>query len=150
MLNHKYLCVTILNYLVINMKHLRESLLDDENEIIDRTYNSAKMLNALSIVKKFYSVANNISTSRIKYNKRFDCNGKLLEIGDLVMYGYSTGGFDGFQLFKIGVVVGFEVISYGSKVVLNISGDKENAITTKEYCGAVMKVAQNIVKNLYK
>ena len=127
---------------------LAESLMDDENEIMDRTYDLAKMLNALSIVKKFFSIK--ISTSRIKYNKKFDCNGKSLEIGDLVMYGYNTGGFDGFQLFKIGVVIGFEATSYGSKVILNISGDKEEPITTKEYCGAVMKVTQNIVKNLYK
>ena len=132
------------------LKNIVESLLDDENKIIDRTYDSAKMLNALSIVKKFYPIGNNISTFRIKYNKKFDCNGKLLEIGDLVMYGYSTGGFDGFQLFRIGVVIGFEATSYGSKVILNISGDKEEPITTKEYCGAVMKVAQNMVKNLYK
>ena len=129
---------------------LAESLMDDENEIMDRTYDSAKMLNALSIVKKFHSISNNISTSKIKYNKKFDCNGKLLEIGDLVMYGYSTGGFDSFQLFRIGVVIGFEATQYGSKVILNISGDKEEPITTKAYCGAVMKVAQNMVKNLYK
>lgn len=127
---------------------IKESILDDENKIMDRTYDSAKLLNVLPIVKKFFSIK--ISTSRIKYNKKFDCNGKSLEIGDLVMYGYNTGGFDGFQLFKIGVVIGFEATQYGSKVILNISGDKEEPVTTKEYCGAVMKVTQNMVKDLYK
>jgi hypothetical protein len=127
-----------------------ESLLDGEDEIMDKAYGSIKMSNALAIVKKFFSIKGDISVSRIKYNKKFDCNGKLLEVGDLVMYGYSTGGFDGFQLIRIGVVIGFEATSYGSKVVLNISGDKEKPITTKEYCGAVMKVTPNMVKNLYK
>ena len=76
MLNPKYLCVTILNYLVIKMKNLRESLLDDPETLVKKSDNNI-------YIKKIKQIAANASEIADFGNDFF---GRKLNIGDCVLW----------------------------------------------------------------
>lgn len=76
MLNHKYLCVTILNYLVINMKNLRESLLDDPESLVKKSDNNI-------YIKKIKQIAVSANDLADFGNDFF---GRELSVGDCVLW----------------------------------------------------------------
>lgn len=125
-------------------QHISEKLkIDDENSASNN-----KLDKALEIVK--YNFDKTFSNTNIKYTKGLDVNGNKIQIGDLVMYSYSSGGYDELFMFKVGVVIDFENNSYGNKVILNIDGNEEKPITSKVYCGSVMIVKPELMEKLYK
>lgn len=76
MLNHKYLCVTILNYLAINMKNLRESLLDDPESLVKKSDNNI-------YIKKIKQIAASANDLADFGNDFF---GRELSVGDCVLW----------------------------------------------------------------
>lgn len=76
MLNHKYLCVTILNYLVINMKNLRESLSDDPESLVKKSDNNI-------YIKKIKQIAASANDLADFGNDFF---GRELSVGDCVLW----------------------------------------------------------------
>lgn len=76
MLNHKYLCVTILNYLVIKMKNLRESLLDDPETLVKKSDNNIY----IKKIKQLIAKAGEID------DFGYDFFGRKLSVGDCVLW----------------------------------------------------------------
>lgn len=127
------------------MRTLQESILGDVETDVD---NYVKKRKLLEIVKKHFNSDN--SPIKFKYNRKSDVNGKKLEIGDLVMYPYRTGGNDEIYKYNLGVIIDIYNNDYGSYAKLNINGNEDKPVTHTVYCINVMKVTPNMVKNLYK
>lgn len=127
---------------------IKESILDDVETSLAKGDEYIKKHKSLEIVKKYFN--NNISPLKFKYNRKTDVNGKKLEIGDLVMYPYRTGGYEELYKYNLGVIIDIYSNDYGSYVKLNINGNEDKPSTDTVYCINVMKVTPNMVKNLYR
>lgn len=130
------------------MKKLKDSILEKLKVNDENAASNNKIDKTLELVK--HNFDKTFSNTNIKYTKGLDVNGNKIQIGDLVMYSYSSGGYDELFMFKVGVVIDFENNSYGNKVILNIDGDEEKPITSKVYCGSVMIIKPEFIEKLYK